>query len=151
MTVPSHDVFLGPSHNKDTNVFFCDHDQNFNCVFFISLDELLNFFKNIPVLPDKSFFFFCYLDQVCASVVTTVSNIMNECSVLLAGVRVPVLPGYESSESDLLCRTARRWSQQVSDPHPSSCSNPNHHGSQHPEGPEQRLGNSTTDAWRRGP
>lgn len=115
---------LSPKFTRQRyNMCFCDHDQNF---LFIYLDELLIFFKkSVPVWWQLY-------------------------PVLWRTVRcwVPVLPGYECSESDLFRRTARQRSQHVSDPHPSSYSNPNHHGSQHPAGREQRLGNSTIDAWR---
>lgn len=42
-----------------------------------------------------------------------------------------VLPGYKSSDSEFLCRTARLWSQQVSDPHLPCCADANHHCSKH--------------------
>lgn len=44
-----------------------------------------------------------------------------------------VLPGYESSDSKSLCRTAWYWSQHVSNPHSASYANASHHGSKHPD------------------
>lgn len=44
-----------------------------------------------------------------------------------------VLPGYESSDSEFLSMTARQWSQHVSNPHPSSYADANHHRSEHTE------------------
>lgn len=51
-----------------------------------------------------------------------------------------VSPGYESFDSEFLCRTARQWSQHVSNSHPTCCANSNHHRSKHTDWETNRGG-----------